>query len=179
MSGECAVSACPDFETDVTLDEAHEILTPFFDSVRALYVAEFPLVVKVEFYVARDAHDTPRHFAGCSETGKKIVAAPEMVELPHPFVQGILAHELGHAVDFLYPGEFVLGPGGVVRRVRADVSEGQWTRWFKAWEARDYDVVEQTADKLAERVWGAPIGYAGPCKLQNFRTGEARPQGLR
>jgi hypothetical protein len=173
------MSACPDLETDVTLDEAHGILQPFFESVRDLYVEEFPLVEHVELYVARDAHDTPRHFAGCSETGKKIVAAPEMVELPHPFVLGILAHELGHSVDFLYPGEFALGRGGVIRRERAAVTDGQWTRWFKAWEERDPDVVEQTADQIAERVWGLPIGYAGPCKLQNFRTGEARPQGLR
>jgi len=173
------VSACPKLDTDVTLDEAHGILLPFFDSVRKEYVEEFPLVRKVELYVARDAHDTPRHFAGCSETGKKIVVAPEMVELPYPFVLGILAHELGHAVDFLYPGEFVLGREGVIRRERAAVTDGQWTRWFKAWERRDDDVVEQTADQIAERVWGMPIGYAGPCKLQNFRTGEARPQGLR
>ena len=173
------MSACPELETTVSLDEAHGILLPFFEEVRALFSAHFPLLKRVDFYVAHGLHDSARHFAACSANGKEILCAPEMVELPHPLVTGILAHECGHAVDFLYPGEFALGRGGVIRRDRKAVTDGQWTRWQKAWEARNDDVVEQTADGIAEKVWDEPIRYAGPCKLQNFRAGEARPQGLR
>lgn len=174
------MSACPKLETTVSLDEAYEILHPLFEEICKHFVAEgFLLVKKVGFYVAPAIHDTPRHFAACAETGKKILCAPELVELPHPFVTGILYHECGHAVDFLYPGEFALGKGGVIRRRRDDVSETQWLRWQKTWGARDADVVEKTADGIAEIVKGESIGYAGPCMLQNFRTGEARPQGLR
>lgn len=173
------MSACPKLETTVTLDEAHGILLPCFECVRERFLEHFPLLKKVEFFVANGLHDTARHFGACSGDGKKILCAPEMVELQHPFVAGILAHECGHAVDFLYPGEFALGRGGVIRRDRKSVTEGQWLRWQKAWLDRDDDVVEQTADGIAEKVYGEPIGYAGPCKLQNFRTGEARPQGLR
>jgi len=173
------MGACPELDP-VMLDEAYGILLPFFEVVREAFVqAGFPLVKQVTFYVAPEIHDTPRHFAACAETGKKVLCAPELVELPHPYVTGILYHECGHAVDFLYPGEFALGKGGVLRRRRDDVTDGQWLRWQKAWTSRDADVVEQTADGIAEIVKGEPIGYAGPCLLQNFRTGEARPQGLR
>jgi len=174
------MSACPKLETAVTLDEAYGILLPFFEVARERFLeAGFALLSKVEFYVAPEIHDSARHFAACAETGKKILCAPELVELPHPYVTGILFHECGHAADFLYPGEFALGRGGIMRRRRADVSDGQWLRWQKSWGARDADVVEQTADGIAGLVKGEPIGYAGPCLLQNFRTGEARPQGLR
>jgi len=174
------MSACPTLETDLSLDEAHGILAPFFEEVRSDFLKHgFLLVKEVKFFVAPEMHDTPRHFAACSENGKKILVAPELAELDYAFVIGIMAHEFGHATDFLYPGEFFLGRDGTERRRRDDVSEGQWIRWTKTWENRPYDVVEKTADGIAEKVWGSPIGYAGPCKLQNFRTGEARPQGLR
>lgn len=174
------MSACPKLETDLSLDEAYAILVPFFEAQKKLFLDHgFLLVKKVEFFVAPDIHDTQRHFAACSGTGKKILVAPEMAELDYSFVIGIIAHEFGHATDFLYPVEFALGRGGVLRRERDKESETQWIRWTKTWESRSDDVVEQTADAIAEKVWGAPIGYAGPCKLQNFRTGEARPQGLR
>lgn len=184
------MGACPEIQSTVSLDEAHGILLPFFEAAREIYLEKkgtarreaLGLLSRVrdcEFFVAEDIHDSPRHFGACSETGKKIICAPELVMLTPDFVIGILAHEFGHAVDFLYPGEFALGPGGIVRRTRDDVSETQWLRWMRAWEARGADVVELTADGIAEAVWGKPIGYAGPCLLQNFRTGEARPQGLR
>ena len=174
------MSACQKIKTRVSLDEAHGILIGFFEVARDDFVrAGFKLVKQVQFYVAPEIHDSPRHFAACATTGKKILCAPELVELPAPYVVGILYHECGHAVDFLYPGEFALGRGGVMRRRREGETEGQWLRWQRTWNDRDDDVVEQTADGIAEIVKGEPIGYAGACKLQNFRTGEARPQGLR
>ena len=174
------MSACPVLETSLTLDEAHGVLIGFFEAMRSDFLKSGLLLVKkVEFFVAPEMHDTERHFAACSENGKKILCAPELAELDYSFVIGIMAHEFGHATDFLYPVEFFLGKEGVERRSRASESETQWIRWTKTWEKRSYDVVEKTADGIAEKVLGMPIGYAGPCKLQNFRTGEARPQGLR
>lgn len=180
MRGSGSACACETLETDLSLDEAHAILEPFFLSVRDLFLAAGLTKIKqTKFVVAHGLHDTARHFAACDESGLTILAAPELAELGTPLALGILAHECGHATDFLYPGEFALGGERVLRRVRDDVSEGQWVRWARSWRDRDDDVVEITADKIAEGVWGSPIGYAGPCKLQNFRTGEARPVGLR
>jgi len=174
------VSACAKVESDLSVEDAYGILLPFAEEVRELYLdAGFVAVKKVEFTVSRAMHDTARHFAACETSGRRILVAPELAELDHPFVVGILAHEFGHAVDFLYPVEFALGRGGVVRRRRASESDTQWVRWTKAWEQRSDDVVEQTADGIAEKVWGAPIGYAGPCLLQNFQIGQRRPVGLR
>ena len=174
------MSACPELVTGLSLDEAHAVLEPFFLAARALFLERgLELCRRTRFFVADDMHDTPRHFAGCSADGREIVVAPELAELPYEFVVGILAHEFGHAADFLYPGEFALGRGGVVRRRRQDVDETQWLRWQRTWDARDPDVIEVTADSIAELVWGQPIRYTGPCQLQNFRIGEARPHGLR
>lgn len=174
------MQASAEAETELSLDEALSILEPFFFEARALFLeAGFSRCKKTLLYVASSVHDTERHFAGCSEDGREIVAAPELAELPYQFVVGIFAHELGHATDFLYPGEFALGREGVMRRSREDTDDTQWLRWQRTWRARDADQVELTADGIAERVWGQPIRYAGPCLIQNFRTGTARPQGLR
>jgi len=127
-------------------------------------------------------HDSPRHFAACDESGRTILCAPEMAELPEQVIIAIFGHELGHAVDFLYPGEWVLGADGepARRRTREQTADdAQWERWLRAWQTRDDDVVELTADAIAHHVVGARIGYVGPCLLQCFDRGEARPVGLR
>jgi hypothetical protein len=174
-------SSCAELTTELDLDEALAILEPYFFSIREKFVeAGLGKCRKTMLYVAPEVHDTPRHFAACRTDGLVVLAAPEMVELPEEFVVGILAHELGHATDFLYPGEFVIGQDEkIVRRSRDAVDDRQWLRWQRGWDKRAADVVERTADLVAGAVWEKPIGYAGPCHLQNFRTGEARPQGLR
>jgi hypothetical protein len=171
---------CDVLITDLSLDEALHVLEPFYREIQDRFL-QFGLakVKSTSFYVAPWVHDAPRHFAACSETGREIVAAPEMSELNYDIVIAILAHELGHAADFLYPGEFVMAGDGVRRRSRDEGDDTQWVRWMRSWEKRDDDTVESTADGIASLVMGAPIGYIGPCKLQCFNRGVARPQGLR
>ncbi len=157
------------------------VLEPYYLALQEDFVAAgFPLAKRTTFYVAPWIHDSPRHFAACREDGLSIVVAPELVELPEQTVCGIVAHELGHAVDFLYPGQFALGQGGsALRRGPGDLGEEQWARWMLDWGARDDDQVEMTADAIAELGTGRRIGYLGPCQLQSFDGGRARPQGLR
>lgn len=189
-------ATCPATATDVTPEEALLILEPYFLAVQEAFVgAGLADTRRVRLYVAPSMHDTPRHFAATRDDGTVILVAPEMVELPENTVAAIMAHEFGHAVDFLYPGEFVLGAERdtaqpqqlaangsertAVRRDRASFTDDQWVRWLKDWEKRDDDVVEFVADAIAEMVTGRAIGYVGPCKLQAFDRGQARPQGLR
>ena len=176
------MSACAETTTTVTLDKALAILEPYFLAMQERFVESGLTETKrVRLYVAPAMHDSPRHFAGARDDGSVIMLAPEMVELPENTVAAIIAHEFGHATDFLYPGEFVLGADrAAVRRQRNGLeNDDRWVTWLKEWEKRDDDVVEFVADAIAERVTGRRIGYVGPCKLQTFDRGKARPQGLR
>ena len=141
----------------------------------------FEKIEKVRLTCSSDMHDKPRHFAGTETSGKVIRVAPEMAELDEPIAIAVMWHEFGHAVDHLYPGEFVLGRDAeaVVRRERDQVDERQWARWLSQWQKRDYYVVEKTADLIAGGVWGSPIGYSGACMLQTFDGGVPRPVELR
>lgn len=123
-----------------------------------------------------------RNFAATSEDGRLVVAAPELVELPEDTVLAILAHELGHAYDFSYPGQWLLADGELVR-VHADdrdplVERVRLAR-ARAWRDRDADTVERVADEIASLVLGREIRYSGPCLLQTFERGVVRPDGLR
>lgn len=170
---------CDSLTTDLSLDEALAVLEPFFDVIRERFLAHgFTRLKSTTLYVASWAHDTPRHFAACSEDGRSIIVAPEMAELPVEMASAIMSHEFGHATDFLYPGEFT-GGEAVVRRSRDEVSDKTWIKMQRTWESRDDDQIERTADGIAVAVMGIPIGYVGPCQLQCFNRGTARPQGLR
>jgi hypothetical protein len=173
--------SCPEITTDLSVHDAFLVLEPYFAAMQEVFrESGLVEVERTKLYCAPWIHDTPRHFAACRDDGLAIIVAPELAELPEPTVVAIFGHELGHAVDYLYPAQFVLGKErDVLRRARADGEDLQWARWVKAWEKRDTDVVEQTADGIAELVTGARIGYLGPCQLQSFNRGQARPQGLR
>lgn len=166
---------CANTETDLTPMGVRLILEPYFEELQEQFIeAGLDRVTETRLRCKADMHDTPRHFAGCLHDGTVIYAAPELVEMPPDTVLGILAHELGHAVDFLYPGEFVLRGDVVVRDLHPDRQR------MKGWRKRDDDTVEITADLIAGQVMGAPIGYRGPCHLQSLGTGGARrPKGLR
>lgn len=181
------VAGCETLTTSLDRGEAAAILEPYFEAAREFFMeAGLERCRETRFAVSPTVHDG-RHFAGCRDDGRLVLVAPELVEIPDAFVVGILAHEFGHATDFLYPGEFVLRGDHVARRSRADAGEKQWARWLLAWQAthssrapEDADSVERTADAIARSVYGKPIGYAGPCQLQTFRRGESpRPPGLR
>ena len=158
------------------------ILEPYFLAARERFLEHgFERVKRTRLACSSALHDTARHFAATRDDGLEVILTPEMVEIGEDFVVGIVAHELGHATDFLYPGEFVLGRSGeeIVRRRREDTSELQWARWLTEWQKRDAYVVEKTADLIAGLVWGMPIGYQGPCMLETFEGGVPRPRELR
>lgn len=173
-------AACQPLETSVERLEAQLILEPFFQEALELFQqAGYDRVSKTRFGISGDMHDSPRHFAGCREDGGLILVAPEMVELPVPTVIAIMAHEVGHACDFLYPGRFSLTESGIREFDFGEATETQRLRRLRAWQLRDSHDVELTADRLAESVYGTPIGYTGPCLLQTFRGGQPRPEHLR
>ena len=153
--------------------EARLVIEPYFEELQEKYYeAGFELVEEVKIRCRADMHDTDRHFAGCTTDGGTIYVAPQMVELPPDTVLGILAHELGHALDFLYPAEFLLRGDHVVH-IQPDKQR------TKGWKRRDDDTVEITADYIAEYVLGTSIGYRGPCLLQSLGHFAPRPLGLR
>ncbi len=178
------VRCVPESGPPLTLEEAFVVLDPYFEVMRDEYKKHGLVKVKrTRFFVAERMHDTERHFAACKDDGSAILVAPELAEMPDSVVWAILAHEFGHATDFLYPGEFVLGRDRepALRRERQPDAAGekQWSKWLKAWHKRSGDVVELTADAIAERVMGVPYGYLGPCWIQSFDATRARPMGLR
>lgn len=174
--------ACPDTATDLTDEEAHLILEPYFDAVRERYLdAGLDRCKHTRLIIDTSMHDTARHFAACQTDGKIIMLAPEMVELPEETVLAIVAHEIGHACDFLYPGEFAMAQEDepALRRSPESMKAKHWHRWLRDWEARDDDLVEMTADAIAHHVLGVRYGYRGPCLIQTFGAQRLRPVGLR
>jgi len=182
------VSACPVIRAAYSVEEAEAVIEPYFFVAREIFVlAGLPLCKKVTLEVAPWIHDSPRHFAACEDTGRRIIVAPEMAELPEPVLAAIMAHEFGHATDFLYPTEFVLVDDGELVRlptvpgklVNKKAEQANLAR-RNAWERRDADSVERTADAIAEAMTGHTIGYCGPCELQCFDRGRRpRRAGLR
>lgn len=171
---------CSEIITDLSPEEAHAILEPYFSAVRERFLRSgYDRIRRTRLGCDPKMHDSARHFAACRDDGLEILVAPELAEQNYDLVLGILAHECGHAIDHLYPAEFVLRERVVFRRDREGESDKQWRKFLSAWKARDDDAVEFTADGIAERVLGVPIGYRGPCMLQSLTGGAARPKGLR
>lgn len=133
----------------------------------------------VKLRVDKVMHDTARHFGGCRTDGKVVVLAPQIVDLPEQVLGAVMLHEIGHAVDFLYPGVFALRG----RKLQAVERDFRGTRnalnRAASWDRRDADTVEFTADAIAERMSGRAIGYLGPCQLQTLGVRAPRPAGLR
>jgi len=182
-------AACEQRVTEVSPEESMLIVEPLVQAVRERFI-EWEMATlgssktrKVRTESWQEMHDTPRHFAGCSESGLTIAFAPEIVELPEETVLGILAHEFGHSIDFLYPGRFVLRDREVIgwREMGGEGKrEAQAARAaIRQWQQRDPDQVEFDADAIAQYVTGQTIGYSGPCMLQGLNAGARRPQGLR
>lgn len=171
-------------------DEAHAILEPYFLAARELfakYCDDLGLdgreVAKTKFECRSEMHDTERHFAGTTLDGRKVLAAPEMADLPEDTVAAIFAHEFGHVVDHRYPSFFVFSEERLiyVGPVEGEDRRAEQARVarMKQWDRRNYHEVEVTADLLAEAVTGSRIGYSGKCMLQGLNRGVARPEKLR
>ncbi len=173
---------CAETYTDLSNEEAHMILEPYFEAVRERYLeAGLDRCSGVRLVIDAAMHDSARHFAACHDDGKVIRLAPELAELPEDTVLAITAHELGHAADFLYPGEFALGREDepALRRSPESMKAKHWHRWLRDWGARDGDLVELTADAIAHYALGVRYGYRGPCLIQSFGATRLRPVGLR
>lgn len=165
---------------------ASVIISPSFDAVRDLYCevhdrlehAKDMSVVELRINAAR--HDTPRHFAACYTSGKRIELAPEGADLPLETLAAIIAHEFGHASDFLNPGrwEFV-SRDKPARWIDAEADTDTMKSLHRRWMSRNDDEIEWWADAIAYAVTGRRIGYCGPCLLQCFDRGVLRPKGLR
>jgi hypothetical protein len=179
------------------LEVAASILQPHFDAVRDVFAAHvvdlsharllradstrLSKAGKVRFVIDPSAHDTARHFAATRDDGLQMYFAPEFVDLPVETVTAILAHEFGHACDFLYPGHWLMpahGPGKA-QWIGPPGASREAHKWLKLWRARPRDQVEWAADGIAQAVTGKSLGYSGDCMLQTFRGGVPRPKGLR
>lgn len=176
---------------EVDVDLAREILRPHWDAMRDAYAefvppgADGPLVrvMEVRFDIDPEQHDSVRHFAACRDDGLHMVFAPQIVtELPVENIVAVLAHEFGHALDFLYPAHWRMpdhGPGKAEWIGQPEATK--WGRhWARKWASRTRDQVEWAADGIAEAVTGQHITYVGERLLQSFGcVGIERPAGLR
>ncbi len=156
--------SCPDTTTDLSDEEAHLILEPYFEAVRERYI---------DAGLDRCPGERP--------LGDRLLLAPEAAELSENTVLAIVAHELGHATDFLYPGQFAMRGDDepAAWRDPESMKPKHWHRWLKDWEARDDDLVELSADAIAHFAMGVRYGYRGPCLIQTFGAARLRPVGLR
>lgn len=182
------MSACPEIRPLLTVEEAEAVIEPYFLAVQDVFVGNGSTKCKkVRLEIAPWIHDSARHFAACEDTGRVMIVSPEFAELPEETVIAILSHEFGHATDFLYPGEFVLIDDGelvrlppVPKKLIDHKAEQANLARMQAWQRRDKDAVERTADSIAEMFTGHLIGYCGPCELQCFDRGvRPRRPGLR
>jgi len=173
---------------NLALEIAGAVLQPHFDAVRDAFLAYrpsaghagFAKLKKTRFVVDPKIRDSVRHFAACRDDGLLILFAPECVDLPDTTLVPIMAHECGHALDHLYPGEWMVGAGPGKAKWIGDQSESKpGRRWKRFWRERSRDQIEWAADGIAETVTGQKLGYCGACMLQCFSGGVERPAGLR
>lgn len=175
---------------DLTPRQAADTLRQACEEVRRIFIERGAgKVSRVKIKVDDFVRDKPRHFAACRTDGHLIVLAGELALQPVKTMTAIISHEFGHAVDFLYPGCFLIQPSGefVVRRAGIRSNDAIPRSVMNYWEERDSDAVERTADLIAEQVMGIRIGYCGPCNLQTVLLGTpdessckpSRPKGLR
>lgn len=130
-----------------------------FDKVEAM----FPDFGQVDLYEDERAGSdngagSERQFGYCKD-GKpiSIAFAPKTETLPTKYIDGLMAHEFGHAIEFRY-------------------GRKELERLFKT---RLPDSIERRADKIAERVFGRPIEY-GDLDIQCIACGgkSVRPRRL-
>jgi len=115
---------------------------------------------------------TGRTFAATYETGAEIILSPELASQPDDIVGGIVTHEIGHALDFSYPGHWAIRNG---EAILYDTAASPASRWWN----RGHDAIERMADLIAESVFDVTIRYRGCQLLQSTTAGvRPRPRGL-
>lgn len=171
---------------DASVDEqvAYAVIEPHFDAVRDHYAEHEPepghslsKVRRTRLLVDESIRDRPRRYAGCRDDGLLIVIAPQAVRLPLEQLVAIIAHEFGHATDFLYPARFLYRRSETAIWVPEEAPKQAKIR--RLWSERTDDQVEWSADSIAYAVTGRPIEYCGCRLLQCFEGGVERPEGLR
>jgi hypothetical protein len=157
------------------VEVAAQVILPVYDAVRDVFADEVPRVGSTKLVVTNEVRDSERHYAGCREDGSQILVAPEAANLSGEQLVAILAHELGHAADFLYPACWRFRG-----RAPAEFKEPKRKKLaaLRSWHARSDDEVELMADAIAWAITGQKITYCGPCLVQCF-SGIERPRGLR
>jgi hypothetical protein len=185
-------------------DVALSILEPYVhEVVDAFREIGADRITGLRVEITTEAGDDGRHFAACSTDGDLIIFSPDIVALPPATILALVAHEFGHAADFLYPAQWVQTRGGLrlldmpdnpyVQDEYGKVRKKAGARrppperllpvtgeMVRDWKERDEDEVELMADALAEEALGEVIGYRGPCMLQTVGSGvRPRPKGLR
>lgn len=133
-----------------------------FDDLFAVLDEQFPDFGTLTLIEDDDAHDGGRHYAYCSKTddGAEIAfAGVASVNLQPENMRAMMAHEMGHALDFRY------GKKGLSKALGVTLSADG----------------ELRADQIAEAVFGFPISYDAKCAyLQTTGRGVyPRPSGLR
>ncbi len=170
-------------------EEAYAVVEPYYlNLVRLFREKGLKRISRTRLEVERSMHDSPRHFTAARDDGMLISVAPQIVHLPVDNLVAILAHECGHAADFLYPVRFQVVDDRLVEWEHPDwrgegfsgnIDRRAAFARTKQWKERSSDELERTADAVAERVLGRPIYYGGPCVLQSFEGGvRPRPVGL-
>lgn len=126
-----------------------------YTELRADAGALFPRVLNVPLVVATDADTEPRAYAYCTiDRPVRVGVAPKLATAMRNRIDGVLRHEIGHAIDALYSApESKLGgvslPG----------------------------TPELRADAIAGAVWGSPIRYDADA-VQTIGVGGPRPAWL-
>jgi hypothetical protein len=162
-------------------------LEPYFDAVKDRFVEYEPepgkrltKVEKIVFVVEPAVHDSPRHFAACREDGGLMLFAPEILDLEDETALAIIAHEFGHACDFLYPAHWVTNGNSTTKATWiGDRKDKQARQWFSLWSSRTRHQVESSADSIAMTVIGKPIHYCGDCNVQCFRGTRKRDETIK
>lgn len=128
------------------------------EEVRAIFIAfGFRRLRRTKVSVTRRGFDWDeggRHVASTRADGLDMRLSPDLERLERPSRLAILAHEWGHAADFLYPGKWL----------RDGTEEASLARW----RSRTRDEIERAADQIAEAATGRPIWYGGPRTVQTF-----------
>lgn len=122
-----------------------------------------PDLAPVAFSVRDDAGDGGRHYAYCQQHpdgATSIAFSPNAFSLPDAHVQGLMAHEFGHAIDFQFPA------AEIARRLGEGIPRER----------------ERRADEIAARVFGHDIEYdprIGHVQCIDCGGVTPRPKGLR
>ena len=133
-----------------------------FDKLFDQMEEKFPDFGSLELIADDEAHDGGRHFAYCRYANGdiQIAFAPIADERLTPDqMEAMMAHEMGHALDYRY------GADNLSRMFGSTLS----------------DDTELRADQIAEHVFGFPIRYDAKCGYVQTKSAGIypRPKGLR